>query len=449
MSATIIPMTETIQTDHATNPAMMVDLYELTMLDAALKTGVAHRRACFEAFARRLPLNRSYGVVAGIGRLSDMVSDFGFEPEDIDYLESLGRLSDDVLGYLETFIFQGDIWSYREGDLYFPFSPVVRVDATFGEALLLETLILSVLNHDCAIASASSRMRTAAKDRTLIEMGGRRTHEHAAIAAARAAYLTGFDATSNVQAGAMYDIPVAGTSAHAFTLVYHDELEAFKSQIATQGLSTTLLIDTFDMETGTKRAIEAAGCFGGTPGAVRIDSGDLTVEIPRVRGWLDEAGAEDTKIVVSGDLNEYSLEVLADCQADGYGVGTELVTGSGFPTASMVYKVVAAASGSDPDGDLVPVEKKSAGKQTRGGLVRPYRVFDNGGTAISESLVPDGQDPPPISRALHVPLHVSSEPESTYPYSLSEDREFHKTALDELPPAARELSDVRPALLPA
>ena len=183
--------------DHAVgmSSALMTDLYEVTMLDAALRSGVASRRATFEVFARRLPQGRGYGVVAGPGRLVDQLADFRFSTDQIQYLRGLGRFTDDLLGYLEAFQFQGEVWSYREGDFYVPGSPVLRVDCSFGAGLLLETLVLSVLNHDCAVASAAARMHDVANGRHLIEMGGRRTHEEAAVAAARAAWLVGFDTT--------------------------------------------------------------------------------------------------------------------------------------------------------------------------------------------------------------------------------------------------------------
>ena len=228
----------------------MTDLYEVTMLDAALRSGVASRRATFEVFARRLPAGRGYGVVAGPGRLAEQLTDFHFSDDQIQYLHGLGRFTDDLLGYLESFQFEGEVWSYREGDFYVPGSPVLRVDCPFGAGLLLETLVLSVLNHDCAVASAAARMHDVANGRHLIEMGGRRTHEEAAVAAARAAWLVGFDTTSNMEAGIRFNVPTAGTSAHAFTLAHDDEESAFEAQIEAHGLETTLLVDTYEIDTG-------------------------------------------------------------------------------------------------------------------------------------------------------------------------------------------------------
>ncbi len=419
----------------------MTDLYELTMLDAALRSGIAERRATFEVFARRLPPGRGYGVVAGPGRLADLLVDFRFDEDDLAYLSSLGRFSTDLIEHLRGFRFLGDAWSYREGDLFVPGSPVLRVDTTFGAGLLLETLVLSVLNHDCAVASAAARMHDVAKGRHLIEMGGRRTHEQAAVAAARAAWLVGFDATSNIEAGSRFGVPTAGTSAHAFTLAHDDEESAFEAQILAHGLETTLLVDTYEIDRGIDRALAAARRFGGVPGAIRIDSGDLAAEATRARQRLDAADASSTRIVVSGDLDEFRIAELADDPIDGYGVGTQLVVGSGHATAGMVYKLVAVARHPGVDEPVFPVAKSSEGKATRGGVVRPYRVVTDG-VASAEMLVEHDRPGPTDSRALHVPLMLGGAP--SYATSLVSDREFHQRARGELPAEMRAL-DASPA----
>ena len=312
------------------------------MLSAALRSGAERRRAVFEVFARHLPHGRRYGVVAGTGRLLDALERFRFGPGELAFLREAGVADDATLRYLESFAFTGDIWGYAEGDCYFPGSPILVVEAPFAEAVVLETLVLSVLNHDCAIASAASRMVTAADGRPLIEMGSRRTHELAAVASARAAYIAGFAATSNLAAGRDYGVPTRGTSAHAFTLVHDSERDAFASQLAALGKGTTLLVDTFEVNRAVRTAVELAGP---DLGAVRIDSGDLPVVARRVRALLDELGAHQTQIVLTGDLDEHSIAALAAAPVNGYGVGTALVTGSGAPTAAIVYKLVARAAG--------------------------------------------------------------------------------------------------------
>ncbi|MEU4624448.1 nicotinate phosphoribosyltransferase [Actinoplanes sp. NPDC023801] len=365
-------------------PALMTDQYELTMVSAALRDGTADRQCVFEVFARRLPTGRRYGVVAGTGRLIELIREFRFEPGEIEFLRSAGIIDEVAAEWLAGYRFTGDIEGYSEGELFFPGSPILTVSGKFAECVVLETLILSVLNHDCAIAAAAARMVTAARGRPIIEMGSRRTHEHAAVAAARAAYLAGFASTSNLAAGRAYGIPTTGTSAHAFTLLHDDEPAAFASQVAALGKNTTLLVDTYDISQGIRNAIAVAG-----PDlrAVRIDSGDLSVLAQQSRELLDSLGATETKIIVSGDMDEYSIATLAAEPVDIYGAGTAVVTGSGAPTASLVYKLVEVAGR--------PVVKRSENKATVGGRKTAIRRHKPTGTATEEIIysqgVPDHQ----------------------------------------------------------
>lgn len=381
-----------------TSTAFLTDQYELTMLQAALGSGVAHRPAVFEAFARKLPAGRRYGVVAGVNRIQEALRDFHFTDDQLEHLAAKSIVNEETLEYLRTFRFSGNIDSYRDGELYFPHSPVLTVEAPFGEAVLLETLILSILNHDCAIASAAARMRSAAGERRLVEMGSRRTHEGAAVAAAYAAAIAGFDATSNLEAGFQYGIPTTGTSAHAFTLAHADEKDAFAAQVAALGEGTTLLVDTYDITQGIRNAIEVAGP---NLGAIRIDSGDLGLEARAARELLDSLGAVNTKIIVTSDLDEYAIANLADAPIDGYGAGTKLVTGSGNPTASMVYKLVAIEN--PETGLMEPKAKKAAGKGSAGGRKYAYRV-NEGTPQVCEVLtygeVPEGDTVRPLQAPL-------------------------------------------------
>jgi nicotinate phosphoribosyltransferase len=380
---------------------LLTDKYELTMLAAALRGGTAHRRTTFELFARRLPEGRRYGVVAGTGRLLETLPDFRF---DDDACRSLAEFLDpDTLRYLRDFRFGGDIDGYAEGELYFPGSPVLSVRGSFAECVLLETLVLSIFNHDTAIASAAARMVSAAGNRPLIEMGSRRTHEHAAVAAARAAYIAGFAGSSNLEAHRRYGIPAEGTAAHAFTMLhtYGDEpsalteLAAFRAQVDALGAGTTLLVDTYDVATGVANAVAAAGT---SLGAVRIDSGELGVLARQVREQLDQLGATGTRIVVSGDLDEFSIAGLRSDPVHSYGVGTALVTGSGAPTANMVYKLVEV--------DGMPVQKRSSHKESRGGHKEALRRRRPTGTITEEVVHPAGRVPAATepSRALTTAL---------------------------------------------
>jgi nicotinate phosphoribosyltransferase len=411
------------------------------MLRGALHSGAAQRRTVFEVFARHLPHGRRYGVVAGTGRLLSALERFRFTKADLDFLEAAGVVDDITLRYLESYRFCGNIWGYPEGDCYFPGSPILVVEGTFAEAVALETVTLSILNHDCAIASAASRMVTAAGDRPLIEMGSRRTHEEAAVACARAAYLAGFSSTSNLQARREYGVPTAGTSAHSFTLVHDSERHAFRTQLDALGKDTTLLVDTFDVPRAVRCAVELAGP---DLGAVRIDSGDLPALARQVRALLDELGADRTRIVLTGDLDEYSIAALAAAPVDGYGVGTALVTGSGAPTAALVYKLVARSDAAGPDRPLRPVAKRSVGKPGRGGRKWALRHRDGDGTALAEEIYPAPPDPRPTDRTLLHPLVRGGEIVGAE--TLEAARERHRRALAELPPQALQLSRGDPAI---
>ncbi|WP_244332945.1 nicotinate phosphoribosyltransferase [Gordonia polyisoprenivorans] len=411
------------------------------MVRAALRHPIAHRQCVFEVFARRLPDGRRYGVVAGTGRVIDELARFRFGDEEIAVLE---RFCDaETIAWLRDYRFSGDIDGYREGELYFPGSPILTVRASFAEGVLLETLILSILNHDSAIASAAARMVSAAGNRPIIEMGSRRTHERAAVSSSRAAYIAGVAATSNLEAARTYGVPSAGTAAHAFTLGFAgpdgpDEKAAFAAQIEALGVGTTLLVDTYDITAGVRNAIEVAGP---ELGAVRIDSGDLGVLARQVRDQLDSLGATGTKIVVSGDLDEYAIASLRAEPVDTYGVGTSLVTGSGAPTAGMVYKLVEV--------DGTPVAKRASHKESRGGAKTAVRAARPSGTIVEEIIYRAGDRLPDthglLTRDLQIPLVRSGEPVDDLP-NLSDARDHLGRGLVSLPWEGLGLSHGDPAV---
>jgi len=424
-----------------TSTALLTDHYELTMLQAGLASGAAHRRSAFELFARRLPGGRRYGVVAGTGRLLDALADFRFADAEIAHLREHGIVDEPTIEFLTSYRFSGDIWGYPDGELYFPQSPVLVVEASFAEAVLLETLVLSILNHDSAIASAASRMAYAAGERPCIEMGSRRTHEEAAVAAARAAYVAGFATTSNLEAGRRYGVPTAGTSAHSFTLLHDTERDAFTAQIRSLGAGTTLLVDTYDVAEAVRLGVEIAGT---ELGAVRLDSGDLVALAGQVREQLDGLGATGTRIVVTSDLDEFAIAALAAAPVDAYGVGTQLVTGSGHPTSGFVYKLVAHQ---DDGGAWLDVAKKSKDKVSIGGRKHAARrVVD--GTAEAELIVvaDPGTEPAwqPGERPVLVPLVTDGEIVAGEPLDVS--RERHRERLAELPLRGHRLSKGDPVL---
>ena len=425
----------------APSTALLTDHYELTMVEAALRSGAATRQCVFEVFARRLPEGRRYGVVAGTGRLLDAIENFRFSGTEIDQLRRTNVVDDATLEFLAGYRFNGDIWGYAEGECYVPYSPVLVVETDFAHGVVLETVALSVLNHDSAVASAASRMTSAAGDRPCIEMGSRRTHEEAAVAAARAAYIAGFATTSNLEAGRRHGVPTAGTAAHAFTLLHDDEREAFAAQVESLGKGTTLLVDTYDVARAVEIAVEIAGP---ELGAVRLDSGDLLSQAREVRAQLDRLGAKDTRIVVTSDLDEYAIAALAAGPVDRYGVGTSLVTGSGAPTAGMVYKLVART---DDSGQMVGVAKKSKDKQSTAGRKYALRRLNARGSAEAEVLgigeVPasDGND-----RQLLVPLMRRGEVVDRDALELDVARSRHEASRAELPAAAHRLQRGEPAI---
>ncbi|ABM07134.1 nicotinate phosphoribosyltransferase [Pseudarthrobacter sp. PvP004] len=421
--------------DHPAT-SLYTDHYELTMLQAALHSGAAHRRSVFEAFARRLPDGRRYGVVGGTGRLLEGIADFRFGDAELAFLELNKVVNQETLDYLADYKFSGDIWGYAEGDAYFPNSPILIVESTFAEACILETFILSVLNHDSAIASAASRMTSAAGTRPCIEMGSRRTQEESATAAARAAVIAGFASTSNLEAGRRYGIKTVGTAAHSFTLLHDTEREAFEAQIAAFGPGTSLLVDTYDVETAVRTAVELAG---DKLGAVRLDSGDLIAQAQWVRQMLDDLGNVNTRIVVTSDLDEFAIAALQSAPVDSYGVGTSLVTGSGAPTASMVYKLV---SRTNDAGEFISVAKAAKNKASVGGRKYALRKLNERGRATQEIVgighrpEDDGND-----RVLLHQFVKNGEvlPGWTGPEGVIRARERHAATMAELPAVVNRL----------
>jgi nicotinate phosphoribosyltransferase len=422
---------------HST--ALLTDHYELTMLQASLADGTAQRRSVFELFARRLPDGRRYGVVAGVNRLLDALERFRFDEQTIGFLSDRGVVDQATRDWLADYRFTGDISGYADGEIFFPGSPVLVVEAPFAEAVLLETVFLSILNHDSAVASAASRMTWWAGGRPCIEMGSRRTHEEAAVASALAAYIAGFTATSNLEAARRFGIPSTGTAAHSFTLLHDRERDAFRSQVDALGKGTTLLVDTYDVAEAVRTAIELTGP---DLGAVRLDSGDLPSLAGQVRELLDSLGATKTRIIVTSDLDEYQIAALAPAPVDGYGVGTSLVTGSGHPTCGFVYKLVARE---DESGSLVPVAKKSPDKISIGGRKWALRRRTAAGVAeleligVGEQPVDDGDDRVLLKSLVEAGKIVGR----TTP---AESQAFHQKVRDELPRSASQLSRGEPVI---
>ena len=424
--------------------SLLTDHYELTMLQAALGSGAAHRKCTFEVFTRRLPAGRRYGVLAGTGRFLEGLKEFRFTDEELSFLSRRKIVNSETLKFLESFEFSGTVRGYAEGEIFFPHSPVLQIEATFAEACILETYLLSILNYDSAIASAASRMSAAAGTRPCIEMGSRRAHERAAVSAARAAVIAGFSATSNLEAGRRYDLATLGTSAHAFTLLHDSEREAFEAQLRSLGARTTLLVDTYNVDNAVRLAVELAG---EELGGVRLDSGDLVESARRVRELLDELGNTHTKITVTSDLDEYAIASLAAAPVDAYGVGTKLVTGSGAPTSAMVYKVVERENSA---GDMQPVAKASSGKASIGGAKRAARKLNSFGIATAELLSTE-QNPAEIEGTRDLMVEYVRGGQLLDEAFVGADAvraaaARHSASLAELPEAARRLSEGEPVI---
>lgn len=422
--------------------ALLTDHYELTMVQAAMDAGTANRRSLFDLFTRRLPEGRRYGVAAGLGRALDAIDSFRFDPATLQFLLEQGIIRDNLAEWLADYRFSGDIWGYQEGETYFPGSPVLSVEGSFAEACILETLLLSIYNHDSAIAAAASRMTAMAEGRPCAEMGSRRTHEWAAVGAARAAYIAGFASTSNLEAGRTYGIPTMGTAAHSFTLLHDSEEEAFRAQLSTLGVETTLLVDTYDVEAAIRKGVELTQ---GRLGAIRLDSGDLPMMARQARDLLDDLGATGTRITVTSDLDEWQIAALRGAPVDGFGVGTSLVTGSGHPTCGFVYKLVARANSSDRDAPKTPVGKKSRGKNTLGGRKFAMRRLGEDSRAEAE-IIGLGAPPDSDGNDRYLLADLVKDGQRVFHGTLEDARTRHRDSLAELPMAALRISRGDPAI---
>jgi nicotinate phosphoribosyltransferase len=421
--------------------ALLTDRYELTMLQAALKSGKAHRKGVFEVFSRTLAGGRRYGVFAGTGRLLELIKQFRFSETEIAWLLAENIIDQSTAKWLADYKFTGDIHGYAEGEIYFPYSPVLIVEASFAEAVILETLILSVLNYDSAVASAAARMVTAAGSRPVSEMGSRRTGEYSAVAAARAAYIAGFSSTSNLEAGRSFGIKTMGTASHAFTLLHDSETQAFQAQLEASGEDTTFLVDTYNIEAGIENAIGVAGT---KLGGVRIDSGDLPIEVAKARALLDKLGAKNTKITVTNDLDEFAIASLAAAPVDAYGVGTSVVTGSGVAAAGFVYKMVAFQ---DESGQWHEVSKQSAKKTNLGGKKNAVRSHQSD-VATAELISSSSPVLTQGDRSLLVDLVIQGEiqPGLTGKVAVESARAHHEKVKSQLPASTHRLTKGEPAI---
>jgi nicotinate phosphoribosyltransferase len=418
---------------------LLVDLYELTMAASYHAEGLTGA-ATYELFIRELPPVRNFLVACGLEHALEALEALAFGPGDIDYLASLNLFAAPFLSHLAALRFTGDVWAVPEGEVVFPGEPLLRVTAPIIEAQVVETLLLNVVNFPTSVASKAVRVALACGGRDFVDFSARRDHgPDAALMAARAAYAGGAAATSNVEAGAHYGIPLSGTMAHSYVLAFPSEEEAFRAFARAFPAGTVLLIDTYDTLRGARRAaavaaeLAAEGC---TVRGVRLDSGDLATLARQVRAILDDAGLPGMQIIVSGDMDEYRIAALlaAGAPVDGFGVGTQLGTSGDAPALGAVYKLVEDASG--------PKAKSSTGKATLPGIKQAYR-FEVSGVASGDLLAPLRLPPPSGGRPLLEPVMAGGRRTGPAP-SLDDIRQRCRRAVTSLPSHLRSLGPAPP-----
>jgi nicotinate phosphoribosyltransferase len=357
------------------------DLYQINMVETYWRDGIHNRKAVFDLYFRKLPFGNGYGVFAGLERAVRYVENFRFTDEDLDYLKEVVGYQDDFLAYLKQLRFTGTIRGMREGEIVFGNEPILTVEAPLAEAQLLETALLNIINYQTLIATKASRMKQVIGDGVALEFGSRRAQEmDAAIWGTRAAYLAGFDATSNVRAGKLFGIPVAGTHAHSMVQAYRDEYVAFH-KYAECHKDCVFLVDTYDtLRLGVPNAIRVAKELGDKINfaAIRIDSGDLAFLSKEARKMLDKAGFHDTKIIASSDLDEYTILSLKaqGAKIDSWGIGTKLITAFEQAALGAVYKMVAIEDEEGVMRDTIKVSSNPE-KVTTPGIKRVYRIINN------------------------------------------------------------------------
>lgn len=363
------------------NPALLTDLYQLTMMQGYFYNK-NNLNVVFDMFFRREPFGGGYAVFAGLQTLVDIIANFNFCDDDIDYLASLGLFKKEFLEYLKNFRFNIDLYSVSEGDIVFPNEPLIRVHGNVMEVQLLETIMLNVINFQTLIATKSARITEAAKGRAVLEFGLRRAQGmDGAVSASRASFIGGAAATSNVLAGKLFGIPPKGTMAHSWVMAFDSELESFKKYAEIYPDSTIMLVDTYNtLESGVPQAIKVLTKLkkkGVKSFGIRLDSGDLDYLARETRSMLDKAGLKNAKIVVSNELDEYVIEELVNKGApiDSFGVGTNLVTARGDSSLTGVFKLVAKKE----DADFIPSIKISNDpkKTTNPGIKNIVRFYKN------------------------------------------------------------------------
>ncbi len=420
--------------------ALLTDFYQLTMAHAYFERGMTDT-AVFELFVRRLPAERNFLVAAGLEQAVEYLERLRFEPEDTEFLDSLGTFPKAFLDWLGELRFTGEVYAMPEGTPFFADEPILRVVAPLPEAQLVESRILNIIHFQTLVASKAARCTLVAGGRKLVDFGMRRAHGgEAAVLASRAAYIGGFDGTATVQAGRRFGLPLSGTMAHSFVQAHESELEAFRDFVASRGDGATLLIDTYDAEQAARLVVDLARRLEeeGHPGAiraVRIDSGDLAAQARAVRRIFDAAGRSDIQIVLSGGLDEYRVRELisAGTPVDAFGIGTRLDVSEDVPSLDMAYKLQEYAS--------VARRKRSTGKATWPGRKQVFRRYDADGRLFADCI--GLHDEALEGEPLLVPVMRNGRRIAPLP-ELAAVRRYCLEQLQRLPPGLRELDEKHP-----
>jgi nicotinate phosphoribosyltransferase len=410
------------------NLGLCTDLYELTMAQSYLEHGF-EGEAVFSLFVRKLPKNRNFLVSCGLETLIEYLGSFRFSKEELNYLRSLGRFKDFFLDYLEEFSFSSDIYAIPEGRILFEKEPIVQIKGPLPQVQILETLVINVVHFQTLVASKAVRSRLVAGERTLVDFGFRRAHGlEAGIYAARASYIAGFDGTSNLEAGRRWGIPVFGTMAHSYVMIFDTEEEAFRAFARSFPQNTVFLLDTYDTTEAARKVVKLAK--EGVPAVgVRLDSGEIPILAKEVRKILDEGGLKNVRIIVSGGVDEYKIEdwIEGGVPIDAFGVGTKFITSSDSPYLDIAYKLV--------EYEGRPKVKKSPGKETFPYLRQVFRFYE-GGVMVRDEVLRWGERAEGeelVEKVVERGKRLVKEP------SLDEIKERLAEDINRLPPDLRSL----------
>ena len=392
--------------------ALHTDLYQINMAESYWAAGIHNRKAIFELYFRKLPFGNGYAIFAGLERMLEYLRNFRFSESDIAYLRDEVGYKEDFIDYLKEVRFTGDMYSMVEGELVFANEPIVRIEAPLVEAQLIETALLNIVNYQTLIATKASRIKQVVKNEVAMEFGTRRAQEmDAAIWGTRAAFIGGFNSTSNVRAGKLFNIPVAGTHAHALVQAYKNDYDAFHAY-AKRHRDCVFLVDTYNtLKSGVPTAIKVAKELGDKINfaGIRLDSGDIAFLSKEARRMLDEAGFSNTKIVVSNDLDEYTILNLKaqGARVDVWGIGTKLITAYDQPALGAVYKMVAIENEKGQLKDTIKISA-NAEKVSTPGQKKLYRIIDReNGKAQGDYITMHDEDPQSEERIkMFHPVHT-------------------------------------------